>query len=133
MKAGISQGAVALRASEVAERVAEFFSARLEDPASAEGIARDVAAAVVAGKRPATVAQRRKPLAAPRPKPAQTLDASQQSLGAKFSLRFAGEALAKEAATLTGKAVARGLAQSVCQNIRSGVFNIPAPGAPGPE
>jgi hypothetical protein len=35
--------AVALRASEVAERVAEFLSARLEDPASAEGIARDVA------------------------------------------------------------------------------------------
>jgi hypothetical protein len=87
--------AVALRASEVAERVAEFLSARLEDPASAEGIARDVAAAVVAGKRPATVAQRRKPLAAPRPKPTLASDASQQSLGMKFSLRFATESLRK--------------------------------------
>jgi hypothetical protein len=44
--------------------------------------------------------------------------------------KFAGETLAKEAATLTAKAVARGLTQVVCQNIRSGVFNIPAPTRP---
>jgi len=38
-----------------------------------------------------------------------------------------GESLAKEAATLVAKWVARGLTQSVLQAIRSDVFNVGAP------
>ena len=45
--------------------------------------------------------------------------------------KMAGETLAKEAAVLTAKAVARGLTSVVCQTIRSQVFNIPVP-TPGP-
>jgi len=41
-----------------------------------------------------------------------------------------GESLAKEAATLIAKWVARGLTQSVLQAIRSDVFNVGAPIAP---
>ena len=38
-----------------------------------------------------------------------------------------GEGLATEAATLIGKWVARGLSQSVCEAIRSQVFDVSAP------
>ena len=43
---------------------------------------------------------------------------------------FSGESLALEAATLIAKWVARGLTQSVLQDIRTGVFNVGAPVAP---
>ena len=43
---------------------------------------------------------------------------------------ISGESLAKEAATLIAKWVARGLTQSVLQAIRSDVFNVGAPVAP---
>ena len=43
---------------------------------------------------------------------------------------ISGESMAKEAATLIAKWVARGLTQSVLQAIRSEVFNVPAPTAP---
>jgi len=42
-----------------------------------------------------------------------------------------GESAAKEAATLIGKWVSRGLNQSTLESIRTGVFNISAP-VPGP-
>jgi hypothetical protein len=41
-----------------------------------------------------------------------------------------GESMALEAATLIGKWVSRGLAQSILQAIRTGVFNVAAPVAP---
>ncbi len=43
-----------------------------------------------------------------------------------------GDSAAKEAAVLVAKWVARGLTSAVLQAIRSQVFNIPAPPAPGP-
>jgi len=43
---------------------------------------------------------------------------------------ISGESLAKEAATLIAKWVARGLTQSVLQAIRTDVFNVGAPAAP---
>ena len=43
---------------------------------------------------------------------------------------ISGESLAKEAATLIAKWVARGLTQSVLQAIRTDVFNVVAPIAP---
>jgi hypothetical protein len=46
------------------------------------------------------------------------------------SQKMAGETLAKEAAVLIAKGVARGLNQAVMQAIRSEVFNVPAPIAP---
>lgn len=46
------------------------------------------------------------------------------------SQKMAGETLAKEAAVLIAKGVARGLTQAVMQAIRSEVFNVPAPIAP---
>ena len=39
-----------------------------------------------------------------------------------------GDSLAKEAATLIGKWVSRGLTQAILETIRSQVFNVPAPG-----
>jgi len=41
--------------------------------------------------------------------------------------RYAGETLAIEVATILGKWVARKLAQSILETIRSQVYNIPAP------
>ncbi len=41
-----------------------------------------------------------------------------------------GETLAKEAAVIIAKVVARGLTQAICQTIRSEVFDIPAPSVP---
>ena len=38
------------------------------------------------------------------------------------------DSLAKEAATLIGKWVSRGLTQAILETIRSQVFNVPAPG-----
>ena len=39
-----------------------------------------------------------------------------------------GDSLAKEAATLIGKWVSRGLTAAILETIRSQVFNVPAPG-----
>ncbi|MEO0082317.1 MAG: hypothetical protein ABIL25_08515 [candidate division WOR-3 bacterium] len=41
--------------------------------------------------------------------------------------RYSGETLAREAATLIGKWVARGLTQSVLETIRTQVFNVGPP------
>ena len=43
---------------------------------------------------------------------------------------MSGEAAAQAAAVLIAKWVARGLTQSVCEEIRTGVFNIGAPSTP---
>ena len=43
---------------------------------------------------------------------------------------LSGEAAAQAAAVLIAKWVARGLTQSVCETIRTGVFNISAPVGP---
>ena len=45
-------------------------------------------------------------------------------------MNLSGESLALEAATLIGKWQARGLSQSVCETIRTQVFDISAPACP---
>jgi len=48
----------------------------------------------------------------------------------KKTKHMAGETLAREAAVLIAKGVARGLTAPILQAIRSEVFNVPAPIAP---
>ncbi len=48
----------------------------------------------------------------------------------KAKQTYHGETLAKEAAVIIAKVVARGLTQAVCQAIRSQVFDIGSPIAP---
>ena len=53
-----------------------------------------------------------------------------REMWSKLQKEMSGESLAKEAAVLIAKWVARGLTQPVLQAIRSEVFNVPAPIAP---
>ena len=53
-----------------------------------------------------------------------------REMWSKLQKEMSGESLAKEAAVLIAKWVARGLTQAVLQAIRSEVFNVPAPIAP---
>jgi len=48
----------------------------------------------------------------------------------KAQQTYHGDTLAREAAVVIAKVVARGLNQPICQAIRSEVFDIPAPIAP---